>query len=123
MIREIVYSDFIEEKPVVRDWIDEHGREVLSSKPVSIPIQLPPSPSSLIELMHRLYKNMNDSEVETFEDADDFDVPDELGIEMRNTPYEVDFDHAGKDTASPEEPPADTHQSEPDQSEPEKVKE
>lgn len=93
MIREFRYSEFIEEKPVVRDWIDEHGREVLDKTPVSIPIMPVSAPGSMLELMHRLYREMNNPEFETFEDAEDFDVPDELGIEMRTTPYEQDFDH------------------------------
>lgn len=95
MIKEIRYSEFIEERPIHREWIDDHGREVLSSKPVSIPLQVAPPASSMAELIHQLYRSMKaqNEEVESFEDANDFDVPDELGLEMRNTPYEQDFDH------------------------------
>lgn len=93
MIKEVLYSQFIEEKPAVRDWIDEHGREVLDKTPISIPLNVAPAPSSLLQLIHQLYRDQHNTEFESFADADDFDVPDELGIEMSNTPYEQDFDH------------------------------
>lgn len=89
----IKYATFIEEKPVVRTMIDEYGREVLDKTPVSIPIQSAPAPSSLLQLMHQLYMSMSDQGVETLEEANDFDIPDEIGIEMMDTPYEQDFDH------------------------------
>lgn len=104
MIKEIVYSKFIEEFPVSRVRIDDQGREVLSNKPVSIPIDLTPPPSSLIQLIHELYRQQaENNEVETFEEANDFDIPDELGIEMEDTPYEKDFELlAGNPAPTPE---------------------
>lgn len=95
MISEVIYPEFIEEKPVVRQWIDEKGKEVLSDKPVSIPLPVTPSPASMTQLIQQLYMQMSSGkdDFESPEDADDFDVSDELGIEMRNTPYEQDFDH------------------------------
>lgn len=106
MIKEIHYAEFIEEVPSSRAaiasreplvshrvMIDSSGREVLDNTPVSIPVPVMPAPSSMLELVHQLYREMHNQEYETFADAEDFDVPDELGIEMRNTPYEQDFDH------------------------------
>lgn len=109
MIREVRYSEFIEERPAVRNWIDEHGREILDETPISISIMPAPAPASMLELMHRLYSEMNNPELETFQDAEDFDIPDELGIEMRNTPYEQDFDHiepVAQPAGAPEKSPA-----------------
>lgn len=106
MIREVKYADFIEEKPVIRDWIDEHGREVLDKTPVAIPLRMPQAPQSMMQLIHQLYRDMDPKNVETFEDAEDFDVPDELGIEMMDTPYEQDFDHIKSRPAPAESPSA-----------------
>lgn len=110
MIKEFRYSDFIEEVPMQRDWIDDKGREVLSPVPREVPIpalSAPAAPSSMMELMHRLYQEMAaNSQVESPEDADDFDIPDELGIEMWSTPYEKDFDHLSGSAAAPAVPPA-----------------
>lgn len=116
----IVYSHFIEEKPVarngrpsqklsVRTMVDERGREVLDSTPVQIPVNFPKAAPSLIDLMHQLYASMKDEGVETFEDAENFDIPDETGIEMMDTPYEQDFDHsesAPVPAGAPQESPA-----------------
>lgn len=100
----IVYSHFIEEKPVARNgkpsqkinlrmMVNERGQEVLDKTPVQIPVQFNKPATSLIDLMHQLYASMKDEGVETFEDAENFDIPDETGIEMMDTPYEQDFDH------------------------------
>lgn len=96
----IKYAEFIEEVPVVRTMIDERGREVLDKTPRKIIIPELRAPSSVAELMHALIKQMKeqDADVETFEDADDFNIPDELGIEMMDTPYEMDFDHLVEDS-------------------------
>lgn len=101
----IVYSHFIEEKPVARNgkpsqkinlrmMVNERGQEVLDKTPVQIPVQFNKPATSLIDLMHQLYASMKDEGVETFEDAENFDIPDETGIEMMDTPYEQDFDHS-----------------------------
>lgn len=101
----IKYSHFIEEKPVargamptlrahVRTMINERGQEVLDKTPVEIPVMMTPPPSSFMEMMHALYRQQaEEQEVETFEEANNFDIPDEIGIEMTDTPYEQDFDH------------------------------
>lgn len=126
MIREIRYSKFIEERPrkdelpveeSVVTLINSRGEEVLDDTPVSIPIYQAVAPSSILDLVHSLYRSMKENdEYETFADADDFVVEDELGIEMETTPYEQNFDHIASDTASSAEPPAVSH-------EPEKVTE
>lgn len=104
----IKYSHFIEEKPVARNgitkvslhsrvMIDELGREVLDKTPVQAPIDLGKPASSLMDFIHALYRQQAEqAEVETFEDANNFDIPDETGIEMMDTPYEQDFDHLGE---------------------------
>lgn len=104
----IKYSHFIEEKPVARNgipkvslhsrvMIDELGREVLDKTPVQAPIDLGKPASSLMDFIHALYRQQAEqAEVETFEDANNFDIPDEIGIEMMDTPYEQDFDHLGE---------------------------
>lgn len=103
MIKEVFYSPFVEEV-VRRDWIDDQGREVLDKTPVAIPLQQSAPPVSMIQLIHQLYRDMNNAEKETFEDADDFDIPDELGIEMEKTPYETYFDRFAEDNPVPAEP-------------------
>lgn len=110
MIKEAFYSPFTEEKPA-RTWIDERGREVLDKTPVAIPLNFGPPPSSILQLIQQLYRDMDPNNHETFADADDFDVSDELGIEMESTPYEQDFDRlavpaepAPKPDAVPAEP-------------------
>lgn len=103
MIKEVLFSPFIEEVST-REWIDSQGREVLDKTPVAIPLHHSVPPVSMIELIHQLYRDMNNSEKETFEDADDFDVPDELGIEMENTPYETFFDRFNSPSTPPAEP-------------------
>lgn len=104
----IKYSHFIEEKPVARNglpkvtltsrmMIDERGREVLDKTPVQAPVNLGAPPSSLLDFIHELYRQQRENEeVESFEDANNFDIPDEIGIEMMDTPYEQDFDHLGE---------------------------
>lgn len=106
----IKYSYFIEEKPVARNglpkvtlssrmMIDEFGREVLDKTPVQVPVDLGKPASSLMDFIHALYRQQAEqAEVETFEDANNFDIPDETGIEMMDTPYEMDFDHLVEDT-------------------------
>lgn len=94
----IKYAQFIEERPIVRTMIDERGREVLDKTPRKVIIPELRAPSTVMELVHSLYRQMKEQEagVETFEDANNFDIPDELGIEMMDTPYEQDFDHLGE---------------------------
>lgn len=101
----IKYSHFIEEKPVsrngkpifsecVRTMINERGQEVLDKTPVQIPVKFEKPASSMMELIHALYRQQaEEREVETFEEANNFDIPDETGIEMMDTPYEQNFDH------------------------------
>lgn len=97
---------FVEEHPILRDEIDAYGREVVDPTPVAIPIRDIVPPSSMMELIHQLYRSMADSEKETFEDADDLEIDDDDGIEMMRTPYEVHFDHVGE-SAAPAEMPAE----------------
>lgn len=73
--------------------IDEHGREVVSSKPAALPVGYE-RPETLQEQIARLVRNEVSEYAanrgdETFEEADDFDVDDDLDV---NTPYEMEFD-------------------------------
>lgn len=114
----IKYSHFIEEKPVargalptlkreIRTMVNERGQEVLDKTPVQIPIDMGKPASSLMDYIHALYRQQAEqAEVETFEDANNFDIPDETGIEMMDTPYEQDFDHFEAPATAPAEPPA-----------------
>lgn len=114
----IKYSHFIEEKPVargvlptlkreIRTMINERGQEVLDKTPVQIPIDMGKPASSLMDYIHALYRQQAEqADVETFEDANNFDIPDETGIEMMDTPYEQDFDHFETGATPSAEPPA-----------------
>lgn len=96
--------NFVEERPIIKDEIDSRGREVVDTTPVAIPIKDIVPPSSMMDLIHQLYRSMADTEKETFEDADDLDIDDDDGIEMMRTPYEMDFDHVGESPAPAEKP-------------------
>lgn len=70
------------------------GEEILDQTPVSIPIRLnrPPTLNERIKRMMQLELSeyARQQGKESFEDADDFDIPDdEVQI---NSPYEEDFD-------------------------------
>lgn len=108
----IKYAHFVEERPVQRTWINEHGQEVLDQTPRQVNFPQLKAPSSVMDLVHQLYRRMKEDneDVETFEDANNFDIPDEFGIEMEDTPYEMDFDHLAEHSTAVEEPsdvPAD----------------
>ena len=72
--------------------IDEHGREILNPVPAKFPAQLQ-RPTSTIELMKRVVRqelaiSAQKQGFESFEDADDFDVPDDFDVEAL-TQYEM----------------------------------
>lgn len=76
--------------------LDEHGREWLDQTPVEIPIPFTrPEPIHLrlrriVEQYHQEMKDAN--EYETFDDADDFEVGDNVpSYEDKPTEYEQDF--------------------------------
>lgn len=71
---------------------DEHGREIPDSTPVEIPLRFT-KPLTLQEEMRRMLRNefsmMAQSQgMETFEEADDFEVEDEDEL-MFVSPYEI----------------------------------
>lgn len=75
--------------------LNEFGREVFDQTPVEFPIHFDrPTPLHirLRQQILNVYENMrHQGEVETPEEADDFNMPDDP--EMWNSPYEGDFDH------------------------------
>lgn len=97
---------FIEEKPVIIDKIDSHGREVVDRTPIKF--ELPDKRFSMLDYIEALYRarQAEDAETETLEEANDFDCPDEYGLEDMKTPYELDYDHwemarASEQTSAP----------------------
>lgn len=73
---------------------DRDGNVVLSPIPIAPPIGYKKSPS-MVEIVRdmvrseRLRQELADSGAETFEESEDFDIPDE---EHLHSPYENDFD-------------------------------
>lgn len=84
---------FIEEKPVIIDKIDTHGREVVDRTPVKF--ELPDKRFSMLDYIEALYRarQAEDAETETLEEANDFDCPEEYGLEDMKTPYEMAYDN------------------------------
>lgn len=81
----------------VRQWVakyDEEGREIMDSTPVAIPVGFR-KPETIEEKILRLVKasqlqqTLDANGVETFEEAEDFDVGDDVDPQ---TPYEMVFD-------------------------------
>lgn len=111
----IKWCNFIEEKPLIRDLIDARGREVVDRTPLKF--DLPDKRYSMLDYIQALYmeRQRQDAEgVETLEDANNFDIPDEVvGIEEINTPYEIYYDnlerakYAEQTASAPVETPAE----------------
>lgn len=74
--------------------LDKNGAEILDPRPMALPVGFE-RPESIQELIRRLVvdpqirEELLNSDAETFDEADDFDVPDDVQI---NTPYEEAFD-------------------------------
>lgn len=74
---------------------DEYGREILDPTPMAPPIGYKKQPS-MIEMVRNMVRSEHvkraaeEAGMETFEEADDFDIPDDP-IDP-STPYENDFD-------------------------------
>lgn len=84
--------------------MDDHGHEIPDPRPMTVPAGFK-RPETLAEQIKRLVRNQisreaADREMETFEEADDFDVDDEFDP---STPYEVFFDPVLEREVSPEE--------------------
>ena len=78
----------------VSERLDKYGHEMPDPKPVEMPAGFK-RPESLAETVQRLVRHQVSEEAaaagyETFEEASDFDIPDDP-IDP-NTPYEVEFD-------------------------------
>jgi hypothetical protein len=73
--------------------LDERGREILNTEPLKIPTRLR-RPATIQEQIQSAIRNQVSLDAmkkghESFEDAEDFDVPED---EIISTPYEMDFD-------------------------------
>jgi len=86
-------------KPIIgkNPRLDNNGHEILSDKPMAIPVGFR-RPPTLAEQVARLVRterfkeSLEHEDLETFEEADDFDIPDDPLDPT--TPYEADYDHA-----------------------------
>lgn len=85
----------MEEKVWKRGYIDEEGREVLDEMPLEPILEAARAPS-LTELVQRCVTDANlaqalrNNDMDTFEEADDFDIPDDP-IDP-SSPWENDFE-------------------------------
>lgn len=74
--------------------LDEEGREILDTTPIAPPVGFLEQPS-MFEIVREMVRSeqfkaqMEAEGLESFEEADDFDVDDDFDP---NTPYENDFD-------------------------------
>jgi len=88
----------------VINFLDVDGRENPDPTPLSPPVGYNRQPSLSEQLRHmvRDYKAMQrlagDDDVETFEEADDFEVADDVIVD---TPYEEQFDPLGRSSFTP----------------------
>jgi len=75
--------------------LNERGHEIVSNKPVALPIDFkrPPTLAEQIRQMVKteLSQSASDQGMETFEEADDFDVGDDFDPQ---SPHEMVFDPA-----------------------------
>lgn len=82
--------------------LDENGHEKLDNTPVELPLGFQ-HPETLEDRIKRLVRTSVSAQAqtdgeETFEEADDFDIPDDDSDPV--TPYELDFDPAlGRDVS------------------------
>lgn len=76
--------------------LDDKGREILDTTPIAPPVGFREHPS-MVEVIRdmirseKLRQQLEDADMETFEEADDFDVGDDDDMD-HSTPYENDFD-------------------------------
>ena len=76
----------------LRAILNEHGHELLDDTPVAVPVELKRPPSTLDEIRRALAlvsREAAQQGLETFEEADDFDVEDEHDFE---SPWELSPD-------------------------------
>ena len=80
--------------------LNENGHEVLDPMPKSltIPFRRPEPLHARIRrmILEAVQAQRGNDEVESFEDADDFEVGDSADYEDRMTPYEEHFDHISR---------------------------
>lgn len=84
--------------------LDENGHELLDNTPVELPLGFE-HPESLEDRIRRLVRTSVSSHAaeqgaETFEEADDFDIPDDDSDPI--TPFEMEFDPALGREVSPQ---------------------
>lgn len=100
-IREFVRELTAQDKGLFKD-----GTERLDPIPVAPPLGYTREPSMFDHMRSlirsEMLKNALNADVETFEEADDFDVGDDYDP---RSPYEVEFDDIGVPYAAPSYPP------------------
>lgn len=82
--------------------LDELGREILDDTPMAPPVGFNPQPSLAETIRNmvrseRLAQEAGEHDLESFEEADDFDVGDDYDP---STPYENDFDPPYREIAA-----------------------
>lgn len=90
----------VDAEGVVISSLDDAGREILDDTPMAPPVGLsrtPPMWEVIRDMVRseRLAQAASESGHETFEEADDFDIPDDPGDPY--TPWENDFDPSAKE--------------------------
>lgn len=82
-----------------KKFLEDRGQmwEKVDSIPMEVPFGAhhPPSLEERMKSMirHEFSRDVRDLGAESFEEADDFDVPDFLDDEFKASPYEENFDH------------------------------
>lgn len=85
--------------------LDENGHEILSDKPIAMPLGMK-TPESLQDQIRRLVKyenfaqKMSGDDADTFEEADDFDIGDDFDP---SSPFEQFFDPFIQRDVSPDD--------------------
>lgn len=89
--------------------LDERGHEILDSSSVAIPVKFtrPPTMSEQIKALIRgeMSRQAEDTGLETFEEADDFDIGEDYDP---TSPYETNFDQETYDGSGNESSDAAT---------------
>lgn len=80
--------------PKPKDRLDEFGHETLDPTPIAPPVGFRPAPSLAEQIREmvrseRLAREVIEAGYETFEEADDFDVGDDVDV---SSPYEEHFE-------------------------------
>lgn len=78
---------------------DEHGREVLDTTPIAVPLRVRPAAGlrdQIREILRseKLAEDLDATGVETFEESEDFDIEDD-DFHDPHSPFELEFEPDG----------------------------